>query len=140
MFCMVDRERFHPCNVRGSRLLSESDRDALTGYPEKSQSGMFIEHFVQGRCDLFGSFVGGEIVGLIAVFPDDTVTWLDVRPEFRNRGHGRTLLSACVEHKLQGLDAVYYDICLDNLANLRTALAVGFAPLRQIAYFNGVRR
>ena len=137
LFCTVNRERFRPQNSHPVSKLSGADRDALGRYCVSHNAKIFLRFFDEGKVKIYGAYEGKEIVGCCAAFPGNTVSWLEVKPQFRRQGYGRCLLSACVEEMLKENDMVVYEACMDEVANLRVCLAVGFVPLRQTFYFKG---
>jgi ribosomal protein S18 acetylase RimI-like enzyme len=141
LFCMVSRPTLTPAHVYPVSQLGKEDRSALERYRGSGNTAHFLRLFDEGELDLYGAYDAGEIVGYVASFHGDPcIPWLEVRPESRGCGYGRSLLSACATDLLRGEANVFYDACLDDMANLRVCLAIGFAPLRQIMYLSGRRR
>jgi len=119
---------------------NREDRSALQRYPASNNRDVFFQFFDDGKMSLYGSYKGDEIVGYSATFyPGNTVTWVRVRPEFRGLGYGRSLLSICTNDLLKENEKVYYYACMDEMANLRTCLAVGFVPLREMFCYQVMR-
>ena len=133
---MVDRKRFRLASICPVKKLDGEDRSALHRYPASNNRDVFLQFFDDGKMNLYGSYKGDEIVGYSAAFyHGNTVTWVHVRSEFRSLGYGRSLLSICANDLLSENETVYYYACMDEMANLRTCLAVGFVPLRETFHF-----
>ena len=140
LFCMVDRQRFRVQRVRAVTELTHKDRPALERYPSAGNTGVFFSLFDEGKVDVCGCYEGEEIVGFGVLFPgSNETTWMDVRPEWRGRGYGRSLLSWLALEMLKTNDVVIYEACMETLANVRTCLACGFVPTRQTFIFSGRR-
>lgn len=139
LFCMVDRGRLRPQGAFPVRRLSHADRDAVQRYATSHNAKMFLRYFDEEKVALYGCYQEEEIVGCCGAFPGDTVSWLEVKPELRRRGYGRCLLSACVADMLQEHEMVFYEACMDEIANVRVSLPAGFVPIRQTFFFEGKR-
>jgi len=140
IFCMVDQRRFRPVSICPVKKLDRKDRSALQRYPASNNRDVFFQFFDDGKMSLYGSYKEDEIVGYSAVFyPGNTATWVHVRPEFRGLGYGCSLLSVCTNDLLSENEIVYYYACMDEMANLRTCLAVGFVPLREMFCYQVTR-
>jgi GNAT superfamily N-acetyltransferase len=140
LFCMTERHRLRPVDTHHVTRLTQADRDALRRYPPAPNRDSFFQSFDEGKVDLWGCYEHGEIVGYAAAFCGDmSVAWVDVTPDFRGRGYGGSLLSACAMDLLREHEVVLYDACLDEMANARLCLSVGFVPLRLMSYFTGKR-
>jgi len=141
LFCMADQERFRPQNVHPVLELTHDDRPALERYPPGGNPEVFFGLFDEGKVDVYGCYEGEEIVGVGVLFPgSNEVTWVDVRPEWRGRGYGRSLVSRLASETLKKHDVVIHEACMDTLANVRTCLACGFVPIRETFIFGGKRK
>ncbi|NLW51633.1 MAG: GNAT family N-acetyltransferase [Candidatus Brocadiaceae bacterium] len=144
VFCFVDRARFRPSLVHRTMPLSRNDEKALAEYPEQwpTDWDRELEGVDAGSDCMFGCWEDGQLVGYATAYSYDGVGQItaDVRPEWRGKGYGRSLLSSAIEDRLQRDRCVLCSCCMENIAHLRTAVALGFAPLRQTFYFHGRRR
>lgn len=131
IFCMVDRQRFHPSNIRQVSKLVQKDRDALQRYPKSLNKDVFLQFFDNNQATLYGCYEKDEIVGYGVVIPGNTINWVHVRPEFRGSGYGRSLITSCTMDLFRDHETVFYNACMDEMANLRFCLAVGCVPLRE---------
>ena len=140
LFCMVDKRRFRPSQVHPVSKLECGDWEALQRYPASLNRDAFFGLFDAGVVDLYGSYKDNEIAGY-AVGIDDGMasSWVHVSREFRGQGYGRSLLSVCASDLLQEHETVFFDACMDEMANFRVCLSVGFIPLRQMSNFEGRR-
>ena len=141
LFCVVDKRRFCSQEIHNARLLTAEDRHALEDYATSHNAKMFLQFSSEGKVNLYGVYHGKTIVGCCGVFcGDNQFSWIEVKPEFRGQGYGRSLISVCVRDMLLEHEMVSYEACMDEMANLRVCLAVGFVPLRETFYFEGKRR
>lgn len=141
LFCMVDRQTLRTAQTCPVSEVTENDREALHRYPPARNRDAFFRFLDEGKVNLWGCYEEGEIVGYAAAFRHDSmVAWVDVRPELRRRGYGRSLLSAITTDLLRKHKVVFYDACMDEMANSRLCLSVGFVPLRLMCYFTGKRK
>ncbi len=140
-YCFVDLGRFRPSHAQTVTPLARKDQDALERYPEEQPMDWDAElkGVEEGSDRLFGCWEEDQIVGYATAWSYNRVGHADanVRPEYRGRGYGRSLLSAATEDRLQRDEVVLCHCCMENMANLRIALALGFAPLRETLYFEG---
>ncbi len=140
LFCMADEGRLRPQDVRPVLKLTQDDRPALERYPPGGNPEFFFSLFDEGKVNVYGCYEDEEVVGVGVLFPgSNEITWVDVRPEWRGRGYGRSLVSRLASEMLKNHDVVIYEACMDTLANVRTCLACGFVPLRETFTFNGQR-
>ena len=142
--CFVDRARFRPVKAHPFSRLGRSDQEALESYPERCPVNwdQWFKSVEEGREAVFGCYDGGRLAGYSTATLCEKVGdgGVSGRPEFSGRGYGRSLLSAAAEEVLQKNDTVLYHSCMEDMATLRVCLAVGFAPLREVLYFEGRRR
>ncbi len=140
-YCFVDLDRFRPSYTQTTTPLVRKDQDALERYPEEHPMDWEAElkSVDEGSQRLFGCWEEQELVGYATAWSYNRVGHADanVRIEHRGRGYGRSLLSAATKDRLQRDGVVLCHCCMEGMANLRTALAVGFAPLRETLYFEG---
>ncbi|OGO32740.1 MAG: hypothetical protein A2Z29_07990 [Chloroflexi bacterium RBG_16_56_11] len=74
---------------------------------------------------------GGVVAGLAAASADGDVMWqigVDILPEYRERGIGKTLVSAVTAAILNKGILPYYSTVAPNIASRRTALSLGYFP------------
>jgi len=143
-YCFVDGARFTPQRVCEVSALGIEDREALERYPQQCPVdwGRELEDVEKGTAAAFGCWSDGQIVGYSTAWAYNGIGHVDVdvRPGYRGRGYGRSLLSAATENRLASDRTVLCHCCMEAMANLRVSLAVGFAPLRQTFYYQGRRR
>lgn len=141
LFCIVDRQRLRVQHVHAVTKMTHDDRPALERYPPGGNPEVFFSLFDEGKVDAYGCYEDEEAVGFAVLFPGSSeITWVDVRPEWRGRGYGRSLVSRLALEMLKNHDVVIYEACMDTLANVRTCLACGFVPIRETFFFDGQRK
>jgi hypothetical protein len=137
LFSMTDRTRFRPAGIHPVGKLTVQDRAALERFPTSHNRDLFFRFFDEGKVGLYGCYEGNEIVGYAPLSDSAMVGLVEVRPEFQRQAYGRSLLRACMAELLESHEMVFFDACMDDLANVRLCLAVGFVPIGQMIYATG---
>ena len=74
---------------------------------------------------------GEKIMGMAGCSADTPLMWqigIDVLPEYRDRGIGKTLVSLLKNEAIRRGAIPYYGTSLSNIASWKTAISCGFVP------------
>lgn len=102
-------------------------------YGREEFSNALCDRFRPERPDVLAVLAldGEEIMGMAGCSADTPELWqigIDVRPRYRGRGIGKTLVALLRNEALRRGALPYYGTSLSNIASWRVALASGFLP------------
>jgi GNAT superfamily N-acetyltransferase len=127
----VDATDFRPVDGRGTRLLADQDSAALERLraacdaTEWKTTGVSLD-----RHELtFGCFDGGELIsaGMLEKRGEDVVfVRIITRPDHRERGYGRAVVSAMTAHALAHRLIPRYQTLFTNAASVAIARSLGY--------------
>ena len=96
-------------------------------HPEYLLTGELEDLLARGR--VIGAFEEGRLVGFVGEHPHGAMGMLEVVPEARRRGWGRTLVAAKVRQLLDEGRLPWAEVWPDNEASLALERAMGFEVL-----------
>ncbi|MCR5251577.1 MAG: GNAT family N-acetyltransferase [Lachnospiraceae bacterium] len=113
------------------RWLEQGDMEPYYGKEEFSNA--LCDCFLPERPDVLAVIAldGEKIMGMAGCSADTPTMWqigIDVLPEYRCRGIGRTLVTLLKDEALRRGAMPYYGTSLSNLGSWKIALSTGFEP------------
>jgi len=87
----------------------------------------------------FGVVIEGHLVSICCTSPfrSNKIKWVYTLEPFRNKGYGRSVVSAAVIDILEKEEEATYDVDDNNIASIKLYESLGFTPYDETLYFIG---
>jgi RimJ/RimL family protein N-acetyltransferase len=136
----VSKEKFNPQVIHEVIKLDAEHKDIVKSYPDDD---MARKHILINSLDMglpcFGVVVEGKLVSICCASPfrRNNISWVYTLETFRNKGYGRSVVSAAVIDILEKEEEATYDVDDNNIASIKLCESLGFTPYDETLYFIG---